>query len=258
MNNKYWDITRTAFRGCRPVSAGCDHCWAARFAWRCANNKKTAALYTGLVTAAGWTGKTRYTPDWDKGLPTKPKRILFNCMGDLFHEANRPGDIQNCLGTMARWPQHTFIVPTKRPAVAFYHLKTFNRRINNMVLLASVENQASADDRIPWALECQPHVKLVGASAEPLLGPIDFKKIRIQKTVSIASKPAATINALRPGIVLLTRAALGWVIVGQETGPHARHCECLWLGLIHCDCSSTNTPHYYKQALWAKEQELPI
>lgn len=232
MSAKYWDITRTAFRGCRHVSAGCDHCWAERFAWRLANNPKMAGKYDGLVTAAGWTGKTRYDRNWAAGLPTKGKKILFNCMGDLFHEANHPGDIQHCLDVMKIWSQHTFIVPTKRPMLAFYHVNTFSRHMGNMVLLASVEDQASADDRLPWVLRCKYQVKLVGASMEPLLGHINFTNEIIGQ--------------------------LGWVIVGKETGPQARKMWDFtsWCCYIATKCFINNVPYFDKQA--TKKQEIPI
>ena len=90
MSGKYWDITRTAIRGCSHASRGCDHCWAERMAWRLAHNpnKKISDKYAGLVWRDGWNGDTWHDDIWDMGLPKKGKRILFNCMGDLFHKAN--------------------------------------------------------------------------------------------------------------------------------------------------------------------------
>ncbi len=247
MSAKYWDITRTAFRGCRHVSAGCDHCWAERFAWRLANNPnpRVSRQYSGLVTATGWTGKTRYNLYWTLDLPNKGKKILFNCMGDLFHEANKPEDIQDCLDKMQEYSKHTFIVPTKRPAVAFYHLKTFNRHIENMVLLASVEDQATADERLPWALRCHDHVKLVGASVEPLLGPVDLSEY-IEHP--LYGEPREDI--------------LKWIIIGPETGPGARPNSPQnywnWYWGITRLCVANNLPLFEKCGGVNSKQEIPL
>ena len=234
MSGKYWDITRTAIRGCSHASRGCDHCWAERMAWRLAHNpnKKISDKYAGLVWRDGWNGDTWHDDIWDMGLPKKGKRILFNCMGDLFHKANKPGDIQAVLDRMRCWPQHTFIVPTKRTRGAQYHLKVFRRSMTNMVLLASVEDQAALDDRLPALLECKPHVKMIGLSVEPFLGEIEIDPEEIRK--------------------------LGWIIIGRETGPGARPVppgaeqSLLW------DCGFNDIPVFHKQGKVKILQEIPI
>lgn len=233
MSRKYWDITRTAIHGCSHVSAGCDNCWAARMAWRLAHNPKMEGLYKGLVDAGRWTGVTRYNSGWDKGLPKVGKKILFNCMGDLFHEANPPGQIQAVLDTLKKWPQHTFITPTKRPATALYHFQAFNRMAENMVLLASVEDQAAADERIPWMLQCRPFVRKIGLSIEPLLGKIDLWGARYKTEGGFCSAFA-------------WGKGVSWVIVGAETGPGARPADTTDVLKIYRECQAAKVPVYLK------------
>lgn len=203
-NGQYWEITDSAFRGCRKVSAGCDNCWAEKMAWRHAHNPKTQGLYKGLVSAGKWTGSTRYDAAWFPRLMDKKKGkvVFFNGMGDLFHEANKPSDIQKCLTRIDMCRQHLFIVATKRPAVALYHLRIGGHNIQNLGLLASVENQAALVDRVRFIAGCKPHVLFTGLSCEPLLGPLDF--------------PAAGAGWEdgKPGKIL---GALDWIVVGGES-----------------------------------------
>lgn len=139
----------------------------------------------------------------------KPRRIFVNSMSDLFHEDVPFEFIAAVCGVAAAAPQHTFLVLTKRPwrmaqsldwiehtarchdddpakecaNRAFDEGIRFGRRnteaikatkwpLPNVWLGVSVEDQATADERIPLLLQTPAAVRFV--SAEPLLGPIDF------------------------------------------------------------------------------------
>lgn len=206
---QYWDMTASAFRGCSHASAGCDNCWAEKMAWRHAHNPLTRKLYKGLTARGKWNGKTRYNPGWWNPLLKirEPKVIFFNGMGDMFHEANRPEDIQNCLVRMDMVRQHVFIVATKRPAVAAYHLRIASHHLDNLILLASVEDQKTLEERGRFIAACKPHVAAVGLSAEPLLGQISLLD-------------AGRLNPRGDGLGY--ESDLDWIVVGGETGPGAR------------------------------------
>ncbi len=242
MSGKYWDITVNAFRGCSHASRGCDNCWAERFAWRLANNPKTQVYYKGLVTETGWTGKTWHETHWDAGLPSKPKKILFNAMGDLFHEANKPGDIQDCLQTISLATIHTFIIPTKRPGVALYHLQAFKWKLDNVVLLGSVEDQPSADERLPYIVQCRPFVKAVGASIEPLVGGVSLAKF-----APFLGYREFLGRLKDNGDVSTDELRLDWVICGGETGPGARPMHADWARSLRDKCKASGVPFFFKQ-----------
>jgi protein gp37 len=236
---QFWDITANAFRGCSKMGPGCDNCWALRMAWRHAHNPKTKDIYKSLVYVKGtteegahgegvlkaapeWAGRTHYDCTWAAPLRVmrKRKRVFLNGMGDMFHEANKPADIQHCLDAIAATPQHLFIVATKRPAIALYHLRISNRKIKNLILLTSTEDQQAWDTRVPYIIECKPHVAAVGAIAEPLLGEI--------------------LNTPQLGL-------LDWVIAGGETGPGARVPEPRAFEYFLTSCLRLQVPYFFKQ-----------
>jgi protein gp37 len=194
-------------------------------------------IYYGLVYKAPpgegrpkWGGMSRYVEDWDKGLPKKGKRILFNCMGDLFHEGHKPGEIKAVLDRIGDWPQHRFIIPTKRPGIALYHLQAFRRVMGNVALMISVEDQESANARLQWAGRIKPYVEWLGVSAEPLIGALN----------------------IAPWI-----DDIGWVVCGAETGPAARKSEDAWHAEIQNACVKAGVPFFHKQ-FEILGQEIPI
>lgn len=236
---QFWDTTENAFRGCSRVSKGCEHCWAERFAWRHVHNAKIKHLYTGIVDQKGWTGKLNFNPDWWVRLShvKTPQKVLFNCMGDLFAGprvlgATTPEELLNnsdvvqhhekitmCLNQIRTLHWHLFIVPTKRPPLPALFFDAQNP-IKNLVLLASVEDQDAADNRLPYISACRPYVGAVGAICEPLLGHIE-------------------IAHHLPG--------LDWVLVGGETGHKARFMHPFAAGKILQDCRAAGVPFFFKQ-----------
>jgi len=263
---QYWDITATAIRGCSRASEGCAHCWAERFAVRHAGNPKTKHLYEGLAADGRWTGRTRYVPGWDaklQGMKT-PKRVLFNCMGDLFHEHTSTRDICRALSDMASMKQHTFILPTKRTREAadlFTSINMATCRIKNLILLASVENQPRADERIPELLKCAPYVGAIGVSVEPMLGSIILTPYLAGPNGN-AIKCGCGWRETEYGIVGATPAGevclacrqkpqrfspVRWVICGGESGPHARPMHPDWARSLRDQCATANVPFMFKQ-----------
>lgn len=225
---EWWDITANAFRGCSHASPGCEHCWAERMAWRLKHNpnREISAMYEPTVAAGRWTGKTTYDPYWALGLPNGPKRrrVFFNGMGDMFHEANRPSDVQDCMEQMRAFKHLLFIVATKRPETAVYHLRIHNHPMPNMILLSSVEHQGTLDARLQYTLDCKPYVGAIGLSVEPMLGPLDISDAELRR--------------------------LDWVICGGETGHMARGMKPAWAEALLRDCRRAKTPFFFKQ--WGK------
>lgn len=93
--------------GCSPVSAGCAHCYAARFAKRLKamgnpryTNGFNVTIHEDLLTAPlSWK---------------KPQMVFVNSMSDLFHDDVPADIIMRIFDTMNRAPIHTFQILTKR------------------------------------------------------------------------------------------------------------------------------------------------
>ena len=220
--------------GCSKVSPGCANCYADRMAKRLAGRFGYPKDEPFRVT---WHPDRLLEPyRWKK-----PRSFFVCSMGDLFHEdvhfknIARIWDVMfDCSFTEFKPPHHIFIVLTKRPQRMkqfFHHLNSIGRRADypNIWLGVSVENQKTADERIPILLQIPAKVRFV--SIEPMLGPVDlFKFINFNK-----ANPLARWHDI------------DWVILGGETGPKARSMEPDWARSVRHQCQEARIPFFFKQ-----------
>lgn len=121
----------------------------------------------------------------------------------------------------------------------------------NVWLGVSAEDQRRADERIPDLLETPAAVRFV--SAEPLLGPIEFRHFRCDETFSPDSDPRNDLDALTGEVSNLAvrhterRHKLDWIIVGGESGPNARPMHPDWARSIRDQCAAAGTAFFFKQ-----------
>lgn len=256
------DSTWNPTRGCSRVSEGCRNCYAERVASRFSG---PGMPYEGLARDGRWTGIVRLVEGkLDQPLRwQRPRRIFVNSMSDLFHESLPDDAIDRVFAVMALAP-HVFQVLTKRPERmrAYMQHRMQHRRDQlypvsktchvvpallraqlgysiavrrwpppNVHLGVSVEDQETADARIPLLLQTPAAVRWV--SAEPLLGPIDLNDSRDWMTPGL-TKPR---NAPR----------LDWVVVGGESGPGARPCGVAWIRDVVQQCREAGVPCFVKQ-----------
>lgn len=240
---------------------------------------------------AQWSGEVRFVADklaeplsW-----RKPKRVFVNSMSDLFHDGVSFEQIAAIFGVMAACPQHAFQVLTKRPerARAFFRwyegesgaggspfAAVYEARsvlahtgmphvrdalsaaqedwpLANVWLGVSVEDQASADKRIPHLLECPAAVRWV--SYEPAIGPVDFTALDFLPSMPDPSPndPTVRLDALRGHVIGpddMLDAKLDWVVVGGESGPGARPFDLAWARSVIAQCAEAGTAAFFKQA----------
>lgn len=242
-----------------------------------------------------WTGNVELVPS-HLGDPLgwrKPARVFVNSMSDLFHERLSNEEIAAVFGVMAACPQHTFQVLTKRPARArewfrwlgeelcagdftaypWLVIETCARNyletlpatatgrpwpLPNVWLGVSLEDQATADERIPVLLDIPAALRFV--SAEPLLGPVDLAPhLPRSVLVTLDPSPAERVQMTDPetGVDMtpagfpctgfLQAKGVDWVIVGGESGPGARPCAMEWLGEVVAQCRTASVPAFVKQ-----------
>ena len=238
--------------GCSVVSAGCKHCYAMRLAGtRLRHHHSRAGLTRETSAGPVWTGEVRFNAEWlDQPLHwRKPRRIFVCAHGDLFHESVPYEWIDQVFAVMARARQHMFQVLTKRPRRMLKYIRGMNpdglrlRPISqtrhpwpllNVWLGTSVENQTTADERIPPLLHTPAAVRFI--SAEPLLGPINLKAIR---------DVGAVIDSTRG--VWPVWHPLDWIIAGGESGPDARPLHPEWARSLRDQCAAVGLPFFFKQ-----------
>lgn len=108
----------------------------------------------------------------------------------------------------------------------------------NVWLLTSISDQQSADAMIPPLLECRDLVPVLGVSAEPLVGPIDLEPY-IMTYVTDGGDVGYMARPRKPFI--------DWVIVGGESGPHARPMHPAWARSLRDQCQAAGVPFFMKQ-----------
>jgi protein gp37 len=101
----------------------------------------------------------------------------------------------------------------------------------NVWLGVSVEDQATAETRIPYLLQTPAAVRFL--SCEPLLGPIDLGEVIPDPLI---------FNAVT-GLDQL----IHWVIVGGESGGGARPMHPDWARSLRDQCMTAGVPFFFKQ-----------
>jgi len=125
----------------------------------------------------------------------------------------------------------------------------------NVWLGVSAEDQTRANERIPDLLATPAAIRFV--SAEPLIGPINLRRIRIapdHHTIIDALDGYARADDPKRG---RERAMLDWIIVGGESGPGARPMHPTWARSIRDQCASAGTTFFFKQwGNWAAVSQM--
>jgi protein gp37 len=209
---EWCDATWNPLTGCTKITAGCDHCYAARFAER----------FRGVVGhpyEAGFDLTLRPERLAQPLAWRRPRMIFVNSMSDLFHKQVPMAYIDRVFETMEAANWHRFQVITKRSSLMRDYLR---RRYaacmppSHVWFGVSVED-ANARNRIEHLRAAPAVIRFL--SIEPLLGPL--------------------------GSLDLT--GFHWVILGGESGPRARPMELTWAREVRDACSTQSIPLFFKQ-----------
>tara|TARA_R110002073_G_scaffold120601_2_gene262680 strand:+ start:17001 stop:18095 length:1095 start_codon:yes stop_codon:yes gene_type:complete len=278
--------------GCNIVSKGCTHCYAMKQASRIDAMTHGAGHYAGTTRKVKgvpvWTGKMARAPEKTLTAPLRakaPRCYFVNSMGDLFAEGVPDEWIDQVFAVMALAPQHRFLILTKRPELMRDYVSLLideHKRwcrlgdasetvsiplayetagetawpLANVWLGTSVEDQASADARIPALLETPAAKRFI--SAEPLLGPVDLGRSKALPIYREAERVTETCGLTRR--VIRERAGRGWcrhdgnmhpwidwVITGGESGKSARPMHPDWARSLRDQCAAAGVPYFLKQ-----------
>lgn len=245
------DRTWNPVTGCTKVSQGCKNCYAERFYERFNGHGtfKFIHLHRERLSApVGWK---------------KPSMIFVNSMSDLFHESVPFDFIYRVILIMTQdAPWHIYQILTKRPdtAVAFFKWLRTTRNISlerwpRIWIGVSVEDQKTADERIPLLMEIPAAVRFL--SCEPLLGPVDIDSFKYHfgsigpLCESCSGNGYYKDNFHTPCPHCKTTGgnpwAIHWVICGGESGPGARPMHPDWVRLIRDKCEKHSIPFFFKQ-----------
>jgi protein gp37 len=214
---EWTEATWNPTTGCDRMSSGCDHCYALTLA------KRLKAM-----------GSAKYQTDGDPRTsgpgfgvalhPTvldvprrwrEPRLVFVNSMSDLFHARVPLAFVLQVVEIMRETPQHTYQLLTKRAR----RLRRLSEHIDwpaNVWVGTSVESEEELH-RVSDLGHVDVAVRFL--SLEPLLGAL-------------------------PGLDL---SGVAWVIVGGESGPHARPVDPAWVRELRDLAIAERVPFFFKQ-----------
>ena len=207
---KYWTAQWNPVIGCKPCSPACANCYAAAWAKRFGQS---------------------FEPHVSSQMRPPRKGIVFcGNMTDLFGEWLPPFMWMDSILLDATDPRNskaTYLWLTKRAdrmCDEIAELPTVRETVTlgNQYFGFTAENQEWYENRMSIVNECFPNWANLWISAEPLLGPIDFRWDDV---------------VIKPKVV----------ITGCESGPNRRPCKIEWVESIVEQCTTAGVPAFVKQ-----------
>lgn len=177
--------------------------------------------------------------------PTKwkePRLIFVNSMSDLFHESLEFELIHQIVDVIQECPQHVFQVLTKRAKRMLEFCRereAMCQRIRAAGPLDDTPEEKESVKSFRWPL---PNVWL-GVSVE---------SPKYKDRIDILRETPATVRMLSLEPLLedlgqIDLRQIHWMIVGGESGPHARPMDPAWARSIRDQCQAAGVPFFYKQ-----------
>ncbi len=221
---EWTDHTFNPWWGCSKVSPGCQYCYAETL-----SNRYGHAIWGVHKTRRTFGEKHWQEPlKWHRRAQECGRRMRVFCasMADVFEDNQSIADEREKLWLLiAETPMLDWLLLSKRPENMCRFAPWQDVWPANVWAMTSVENQVEAEKHIPTLLHVP--ARLHGLSVEPLLGPIDLS------------------NWL---------PAIQWVIVGGESGPHARPMDPDWVRQIRDQCVAGGVAFFFKQwGAWAPQ-----
>ena len=217
------DMTWNPVTGCTKVGAGCENCYAERFAerWRGVPGHP----YEQGFDLRLWPERLNRPATWKK-----PRMVFVNSMSDLFQKEIKRGFVDAVFDMMETAHWHIYQVLTKRSS----RMRDYVRdRYGGGRIPAHIWPGVSVEDAAQSGRIH--HLKAINSVArfisfEPLLAPV--------------------------GPVDLTGVA--WAIVGGESGPNARPMHPQWARDLRNRCKAAGTAFFFKRhGRWLHESQDP-
>jgi protein gp37 len=209
---EWTDTTWNPVTGCTKISAGCDNCYAARFSERF-RGVPGHPFENGFDLTVRPERLTQPL-DWKK-----PRMIFVNSMSDLFHKQVPKAHIAKVFDTMERANWHIYQILTKRSSLLqkFINDRYKTRPAPVHIWFGVSVEDSRATSRIAHLRNANAAVRFL--SVEPLIGSVGR----------------------------LNLAGIDWVIVGGESGPHARPMHTQWAIEVRNQCLAAKVAFFFKQ-----------
>jgi protein gp37 len=217
---EYVDHTFSPWHGCSKKSAGCRFCFAADLERRWGNSDLWRRRGPRrIVSEQTW----RDPEKWNLAAQAEGRRhrILNGTMCDVFEDHPAvTGARARLFGLIEATPWLIWAMYTKRPENVPGMVPWGDSWPDNAWLVTSVENQETADERIPLLLAVT-GAPLLGLSVEPLIGRVSFQRHDLSR--------------------------IGWALIGGESGAHARPMHPQWALDTAAQLGEVGVARWYKQ-----------
>jgi protein gp37 len=160
------------------------------------------------------------------------RRVFCASLADVFDNRADPQWREDLWALVRATPNLDWLMLTKRMGnVASMLPSDWGNGYSNIWLGISVVNQVEADREIPKLLAIPAKVRWL--SMEPLLGPVTCEGL-----FANPRNARDTTNALEE---------INWVVVGGESGAHARPMRAEWVETLRDQCAVVGVPFFFKQ-----------
>ena len=210
------DATFNAWWGCTKVSEECDFCYAEVFDKRIGGHHWGAGAPRRLFGDKHWREPEKWNTQAAK--LQKRRRVFCNSMADVFDSEASPSERERLWDLIRATPWLDWQLLTKRPHNIRKMLPgDWGDGYANVWLGTTAGNRKSAAIRIPPLREVPARVRFI--SGEPLLEDL--------------------------GVLPLD--GIDWLIVGGESGHHARPMKLEWAQSLQRQCEAAGVAFFFKQ-----------
>lgn len=209
---EWTDATWNPVTGCTKITAGCDNCYAARFAERFRG-------VSGHPFENGFDLTLRPERIHQPLKWRRPRMIFVNSMSDLFHKGVSDTFVDQVFETMESADWHVFQVLTKRSS-------RMQRYLNHR-----------------YEATCPPVNVWCGVSVEDARGAARIEHLRNTH----CAVRFLSVEPLIGSVGQVDLSGIHWVIAGGESGPSARVMHIDWAREIRDECRRQDVPFFFKQ-----------
>jgi protein gp37 len=245
--------------GCTKVSPGCLHCYAETQNVRWHNGKNWGKGKPRHRTSHSYCKQPLKWARDSIGKSSRPERVFCASLADWLDDEVPIQWLDDLFNLIRLTPNLNWLLLTKRPQnwrsrvmkalseslrigdvqhecwlQGWLWLGDHPSPPSNVWIGTSVEDQARADERIPFLFSIPARVRFL--SCEPQLEPIDLQRASKMGAVEFGKK-------------------LHWVICGGESGPSKRYFNPDWARSLRDQCAASGTTFFMKQI--DKVQPIP-
>jgi len=246
---EWTDHTWNPWIGCSRVSPGCVNCYAESYGRRF-GVEWGPGKPRRRTSADNW----RQPLAWDRAAQRDGvrRRVFCASLADWADHEVPQSWRDDMWGVVDRCRGLDWLMLTKRPELAGSLLPWGDGQPWPHVWCGTTtEDQERWDLRIPQLLALNVAHRFV--SAEPLLGPIEMPELTCtwcMASNSYTPDPDDVADCMHCGegsALRWPRSLIEWVIVGGESGPHARMCDPAWIRSVVQQRRAAGVPVHVKQ-----------